>query len=158
VSDLLFAPSQLAVENLAREGITKGVYFVGDVMYDLFLKMKPHFDYSVIDELSLKEGNYVVVTIHRDFNTDDPVRLKWILDGLHELSKQLRVVFSMHPRTKKRIQEFGFGHVLEGVDVIQPLDYLELMGLVMQSAFVITDSGGLQKEAYFCGRGAGCNA
>jgi len=150
VSDLLFAPSRLAMENLAREGVTKGVYFVGDVMYDLFLKMKPHFDYSVIDELSLQEGNYVVVTIHRGFNTDDPIRLKWILDGLRELSKQLRVVFPMHPRTKKRIQEFGFGHVLEGMDVIQPLDYLKLMGLVMHSAFVITDSGGLQKETYFC--------
>jgi len=154
VSDLLFAPSKLAMENLAREGITEGVYFVGDVMYDLFLKMKPHFDYSVIDELSLQEDNYVVVTIHRDFNTDDPVRLKWILDGLRELSKQLRVVFPMHPRTKKRIQQFGFEDVLEGVDVIQPLDYLKLMGLVMHSAFVITDSGGLQKEAYFCGKRA----
>jgi len=154
VSDLLFAPSQLAVENLTREGITKGVYFVGDVMYDLFLKMKPHFDYSVIDELSLQEGNYVVVTIHRDFNTDDPVRLKWVLDGLRELSKQLRVVFSMHPRTRKRIQQFGYEDVLEGVDVIQPLDYLKVMGLVMKSAFVITDSGGLQKEAYFCGKRA----
>jgi len=152
VSDLLFAPSQLAVENLTREGVTNGVHFVGDVMYDLFLKMKPHFDYSVIDELSLQEGNYVVVTIHRDFNTDDPVRLKWILDSLRELSKQLRVVFSMHPGTKKRIQQFGFGHVLEGMDVIQPLDYLKLMGLVMHSAFVITDSGGLQKETYFCGK------
>jgi len=154
VSDLLFAPSQLAVENLTREGVTKGVYFVGDVMYDLFLKMKPHFDYSVIDELSLQEGNYVVVTIHRDFNTDDPIRLKWILDGLRELSKQLRVVFPMHPRTKKRIQQFGFEDALEGVDVIQPLDYLKLMGLVMHSAFVITDSGGLQKETYFCGKRA----
>jgi len=154
VSDLLFAPSRLAVENLAREGITEGVYFVGDVMYDLFLKMKPHFDYSVIDELSLQEGNYVVVTIHRDFNTDDPACLKWILDGLRELSKQLRVVFPMHPRTKKRIQQFGFGHVLEGLEAIQPLDYLKLMGLVMHSAFVITDSGGLQKETYFCGKRA----
>jgi len=154
VSDLLFAPSRLAVENLAREGITEGVYFVGDVMYDLFLKMKPHFDYSVIDELSLQEGNYVVVTIHRDFNTDDPVRLKWILDGLHELSKQLRVVFPMHPRTKKRIQQFAFEDALEGMDVIQPLDYLKLMGLVMHSAFVITDSGGLQKEAHLCGKRA----
>jgi len=124
------------------------------VMYDLFLKMKPHFDYSVIDELSLQEGNYVVVTIHRDFNTDDPIRLKWILDGLRELSKQLRVVFPMHPRTKKRIQQFGFEDALEGVDVIQPLDYLKLMGLVMHSAFVITDSGGLQKETYFCGKRA----
>ena len=63
-------------------------------------------------------------------------------------------MFPIRLRTKKRIQEFGFGHVLEGVDVIQPLDYLELMGLVMHSAFVITDSGGLQKEAYLCGKRA----
>ncbi|NLG95510.1 MAG: UDP-N-acetyl glucosamine 2-epimerase, partial [Acetomicrobium flavidum] len=95
-----------------------------------------------------------VVTIHRDFNTDDPVRLKWILDSLRELSKQFRVVFPMHPRARKRIQQFGFEDALEGVDVIQPLDYLKLMGLVMHSAFVITDSGGLQKETYFCGNRA----
>jgi len=154
VSDLLFAPSQLAVENLAREDITEGVYFVGDVMYDLFLKMKPHFNYSLIDELSLKEDNYVVATIHRDFNTDDPVRLKWILENLQELSKQIRVVFSMHPRTRKRVKEFGLEDMLMGLDVLQPLDYLNLMGLVMHCAFVTTDSGGLQKEAYFCGKRA----
>jgi len=76
------------------------------------------------------------------------------LDGLRELSKQLRVVFPMHPRTRKRIQQFGYEEVLEGMDVIQPLDYLKLMGLVMHSAFVITDSGGLQKEAYFCAKRA----
>ena len=154
VSDLLFAPSQLAVENLAREGVTEGVYFVGDVMYDLFLKMKPHFNYSVIHELSLGEGGYVVATIHRDFNTDDPVRLKWILENLQELSKQLRVVFPMHPRTRKRVKEFGLEDMLTGLDVIRPLDYLSLMGLVMHCAFVVTDSGGLQKEAYFCGKRA----
>jgi len=148
VSDLLFAPSRLAVENLAREGITGGVYFVGDVMYDLFLKMKPHFDYSVIERLSLNENQYLVVTIHRDFNTDDPDKLRHILENLNRLSSQYRVVFPMHPRTKKRIQQFGFEDALEGVDVIQPLDYLKLMGLVMHSAFVITDSGRLQKEAY----------
>ena len=148
VSDLLFAPSRLAVENLAREGITGGVYFVGDVMYDLFLKMKPHFDYSVIERLSLNENQYLVVTIHRDFNTDDPDKLRHILENLNRLSSQYRVVFPMHPRTKKRVQQFGFEDALEGVDVIQPLDYLKLMGLVMHSAFVITDSGRLQKEAY----------
>jgi len=93
-----------------------------------------------------------VVTIQRDFKTDDPIRLKWILDGLRELSKQLRVVFPMHPRTEKRIQEFGFGHILAGLDVIQPLVYLKLMGLVIHSTLVITGSGGLQKEAYFCGK------
>jgi len=68
--------------------------------------------------------------------------------------RRSNIMFPIRLRTKKRIQEFGFGHVLEGVDVIQPVDYLRLMGLVTHSAFVITDSGGLQKEAYFCGKRA----
>jgi len=71
------------------------------VMYDLFLKMKPHFDYSVIERLSLNENQYLVVTIHRDFSTDDPDKLRDILENRNRLTSQYRVVFPMHPRTKK---------------------------------------------------------
>jgi len=146
VSTYLFAPSLLAVQNLARENIVDGVYFVGDIMYDLFLRMQPYFNYSILDKLDLQDNNYIVATIHRDYNTDDPTRLQWILTSLQNLP--MRVVMPLHPRTRKRIQEFGY--TLDGLDIIEPLDYLSMMGLVSKCAFVITDSGGLQKEAYYC--------
>jgi len=146
VSTYLFAPSLLAVQNLARENIVDGVYFVGDIMYDLFLRMQPYFNYSILDKLDLQDNNYIVATIHRDYNTDDPTRLQWILTSLKNLP--MHVVMPLHPRTRKRIQEFGY--TLDGLDIIEPLDYLSMMGLVSKCAFVITDSGGLQKEAYYC--------
>jgi len=146
VSTYLFAPSLLAVQNLARENIVDGVYFVGDIIYDLFLRMQPYFNYSILDKLDLQDNNYIVATIHRDYNTDDPTRLQWILTSLKNLP--MRVVMPLHPRTRKRIQEFGY--TLDGLDIIEPLDYLSMMGLVSKCAFVITDSGGLQKEAYYC--------
>ena len=72
ISDYLFTPSKLASGNLAKEGITKGVYFTGDVMYDLYLKMRSKFDYSLIRKMGLKENDYIVMTLHRDFNVDNP--------------------------------------------------------------------------------------
>lgn len=149
VSQILFCPSELAVENLRKEGITEGVYFTGDVMYDLFLEMENRFRYDVFEELNLKENDYVLVTLHRDFNVDDPVKLKKILSHLKEVSREKRVVFPIHPRTKKRVKEFGLEGLLEGIEVIDPVDYLNLMGLVKKCWKVVTDSGGLQKEAYF---------
>ncbi|MBM7560305.1 non-hydrolyzing UDP-N-acetylglucosamine 2-epimerase [Marinitoga litoralis] len=150
VSRLLFCPSQLAVDNLKREGITQGVYFSGDVMYDLFLKMRKLFRYNM--NLELKENEYVVCTIHRDFNTDMHEKLKVILEQLGKLP--YKVVFPMHPRTVKRVKKFGLEKLLEGIKVLEPVDYLNMMGLVERSKFVITDSGGLQKEAYWCGKRA----
>ena len=150
VSKLLFAPSKLAVENLRKEGIEEGVYFVGDVMYDLFLMMRDRFSYDILKELNLKEGKYVVTTIHRDFNTDDPKILKDIIKQLERIAKDIRVIFPMHPRTRNRIKEYGFESLIDRLEVIEPVDYLSMMGLVCRSKFVITDSGGLQKEAYFC--------
>ncbi|MDN5337925.1 MAG: UDP-GlcNAc3NAcA epimerase [Thermotogaceae bacterium] len=149
VSTLLFCPSQLAVENLKREGITEGVFFVGDVMYDLFLEMENMFKYDVFEELKSKENDYVLVTLHRDFNVDDPLKLKKILFHLNRISREKRVVFPIHPRTKRRVKEFGLEGFLEGIEVIDPVDYLNLMGLVKKYWKVVTDSGGLQKEAYF---------
>jgi len=150
VSSLLFCPSALPVKNLKREGITEGVYFTGDVMYELYLKMKPHFDFSVVEKLGLAEEEYVVCTIHRDFNTDNPKVLRSILDQLEMVSRQIPVVFPMHPRTRRRMQEFGFK--VRNILMIEPVDYLKMMGLVKLCRLVITDSGGLQKEAYFAGK------
>jgi len=154
VSQILFCPSKLAVKNLEREGITEGVYFVGDVMYDLFLKMEDRFRYDVFEKLGLKENEFILVTLHRDFNVDDPVKLRKILEQLKRISREKKVVFPIHPRTKNRVKEFGLENLLEGMVVIDPVDYLNLMGLVKRCWKVVTDSGGLQKEAYFAGKRA----
>lgn len=150
VSSLLFCPSELAVKNLKREGIEEGVYFVGDVMYDLFLKMKPHFKYEKLEELNLKENEYIVCTIHRDFNTDVREKLETILQQLEKVGKEKKIVFPIHPRTKKKITKYGLEKYTKDLIITEPLDYLNMMGIVEKSAIVITDSGGLQKETYWC--------
>jgi UDP-N-acetylglucosamine 2-epimerase (non-hydrolysing) len=154
ISKYLFCPSELAVNNLKKEGITEGVYFTGDIMYDLFLKMKPYFKEDIIEELNLEENKYIVTTIHRDFNTDSKEKLKNILKELDKISKEIKIVFPIHPRTKKRIEEFSLNEYTKNILLIEPLDYLSMMGLVQKSLLVITDSGGLQKEAYFAGKRA----
>ena len=154
ISSILFCPSQTAVKNLQKEGMEEGVWFTGDVMYDLYLKMEKYFDYSLAERLRLEENGYVVVTIHRDFNTDNRDRLEEILKQLNAIEKDKRAVFPIHPRTRRRIKEFGLENHLESLDIIDPLDYLSMMGLVKHSWKVITDSGGLQKESYFAGKQA----
>jgi UDP-N-acetylglucosamine 2-epimerase (non-hydrolysing) len=154
ISSYLFSPSSLGIENLRNEGITDNVYFVGDVMYDVFLKMKPKFDYSLMDELNLKENDYIMMTLHRDFNVDIPEKLEKILEEVNKISKEIKVVFPIHPRTKKRIQEFGFEDLVSDIMITEPIDYLKLMGLTQHCNKIVTDSGGYQKEAYFSGKQA----
>lgn len=149
ISNFLFCPSERSVNNLKKEGITEGVYFTGDVTYDLYLNTKDHFDYSVYNSLKLEDNKYIVVTIHRDYNVDDKSRFGKILDALDKVSKDVRVVFPMHPRTRKRVEEFGYEKLLENMDILEPIDYLSLMGLMERCKAVITDSGGLQKESYY---------
>lgn len=150
VSNFLFCPSELSVNNLSIENITKNVVLSGDVMYDLFLYMKDKFDYSIIEKLHLREKDYVIMTLHRDVNVDSKKTLEIILKQISFISNQLKVVFPIHPRTKKRITQFDLEKYLYNVIVIEPLDYLSLMGLTENCFKVITDSGGYQKEAYFC--------
>ena len=154
ISSYLFAPSNLGLENLKKEGIKEGVYFTGDVMYDIFLKMRPKFDYSLMEKLNLRENEYIMMTIHRDFNVDIKEKLEKILKEANKVSKEIKVVLPVHPRTKKRINEFGLEELIKNVLVIEPIDYLQLMGLTGMCYKVITDSGGYQKEAYFAGKQA----
>ncbi len=154
VSDYLFCPSKTAVENLKMENIKEGVYFTGDVMYDIFLKMKHLFDYSMIDELHLVRGEYILVTLHRDFNVDNKDVLANILDELSKIAQEMKVVLPLHPRTSKRIRDFDLEKLLTDIVVTGPIDYLKLMGLTEHCFKVITDSGGYQKEAYFAGKRA----
>lgn len=149
VSSYLFCPSSIGVENLKKEGIKENVFFVGDIMYDLFLNTQKHISYQIFNQLSLTADNFVVTTIHRNYNVDDKKILKEILENLCKINKIKRIVFSLHPRTKKRIKEFHLQHLLKDLITLSPIDYFNMMGLIEKSFSVITDSGGLQKEAYF---------
>jgi len=149
ISNLMFCASKTSVENLKKENQTKGVHFTGDVMYDLYKKLENKFLYEKYEELELEKENYILMTMHRDFNVDKKEKLEKISKQIEKISKETQIIFPIHPRTKKRIKEFGLEKHYEKVKTIEPLDYLNLMGLVKNSKKVVTDSGGLQKEAYF---------
>ncbi|BBE30171.1 UDP-N-acetyl glucosamine 2-epimerase [Tepiditoga spiralis] len=149
ISNMLFCASKQSVENLKKENIKNGVHFVGDVMYDLYKMMEKDFKYDKFNELNLKKDEYILMTMHRDFNVDKKEKLEKILKQVEKISEEKKIVFTIHPRTKARIKEFKLKKYLKEVVVIEPIDYLNLMGLVKNSWKVITDSGGLQKEAYF---------
>lgn len=148
-SDILFVSSNLGIEVLKSEGINELVFNVGDIMYDLYLLMKEQFLLNYYLELGLEKNSYIVCTIHRDFNVDKLEDLKPLLQSLNSISKEIPVVLPLHPRTAKRIKEFDLSKYCEDLVIIDPVDYFHLMGLVINSYKVITDSGGLQKEAYY---------
>lgn len=149
VSTLLFAPSQVAVSNLEREGIAgPRVQMVGDVMCDAALSYGRLAAQRsrIVEQLSLQPRGYVLATLHRKENTDDPARLAAILAGLS--SCDVPVVLPLHPRTRKRIAEFGL-EAGGAIRIIDPVGYLDMMRLEQDAALIATDSGGVQKEAYF---------
>ena len=146
LSDLLFCPTPLAVKNLADEGITEGVLEVGDVMFDAALEAAANdAGAGIVAELGLTPGSYEVATVHRAENTDDPAALAQVISYLKE--RPGTVVLPLHPRTKAAVNRDGLD--LTGLVVTEPLGYLQMTHLVKNAAGVLTDSGGLQKEAYF---------
>lgn len=149
VSDKLFAPTGTAVKNLASEGIVgEKVQNVGDVMYDaaLYYGDKAEQTSQILELLKLTSKGYVLATLHRQENVDDRVRLASILQGLASSAKP--IVMPLHPRTRKRLQEFGLT-VPSTVRIIDPIGYLDMVMLEKHAALIATDSGGVQKEAYF---------
>lgn len=148
LSTLLFCPTKTAVVNLASEGITAGVHAVGDVMYDATLAAVMRASCSgILQALSLTPKTYAVATIHRAENTDDPERFVRMLAWLEEAASSTPIVMPTHPRTRKLIASLGASP--KGVRFIDPLGYIDMTRLVQEAAAVFTDSGGLQKEAYF---------
>lgn len=149
VSDLLFCPTQTAVNHLAIEGITRGVSITGDVMYDTTLAAidKARHRSNVLRRLEVARGQYMVATIHRAENTDDSDRFDQICSYLEEIARDVQIIMPAHPRTAALMLRSK--RAPKGVRVIEPLGYLDMTLLVNASAGVLTDSGGLQKEAYF---------
>jgi len=162
LSSALFCPSKVAAANLRKEGVHNGVYVVGDVMAEAL-------DYAVarakqpgkergrefgLGRLGVEEGPYILATVHRAENTDDPGRLKGILAALTRLARKQPVIFPVHPRTKKMLAKAGrrtepTAGTAAGIRFIDPVGYLEMARLESGAAMILTDSGGIQKEAYW---------
>ncbi len=150
VSDLLFCPTERAVENLRREGITQGVHWVGDVMYDAVLQYAEMAERRsrILDELGLEKRRYALATVHRAENTDDPVRLSLIFETLDGIACDgLPVIVPLHPRTRKQLESLKLP--LNGLRLIEPVSYSDMLLLEKQAKIILTDSGGVQKEAFF---------
>lgn len=152
VSDFLFCPTETAILNLKNEGITTSVYNVGDVMLDALkynLKIAEE-KASVIEDLDLNSNEYMVATVHRASNTDNRSNLSAIVNAFCDVD--IPIVFPVHPRTEKYLKQYGIWDKLcEKVKVISPLGYLEMLKLMVHSRKILTDSGGVQKEAYMLG-------
>ncbi|MEZ4561152.1 MAG: UDP-N-acetylglucosamine 2-epimerase (non-hydrolyzing) [Thermomicrobiales bacterium] len=146
----LFAPTAEAEKNLAGEGITNGVHVVGDVMIDAVRQYAPELSREppAVAGQALQPGTYYLCTVHRAENTDSPTRLRQIFAGLDCL--EMPVVLPMHPRTRNRLARFAI-EPGRNVQIIAPVGYLEMLRLQKQATCVITDSGGIQKEAYALG-------
>jgi UDP-GlcNAc3NAcA epimerase len=153
ISCLLFCPTTTAVANLAAEGIRGGVHHVGDVMYDasLFYRTLAQQRSEILQTCGLQEGGYVLATCHRAENTDDPKKLEGIVTALVSIARHQPVVFPLHPRTRKMLAEQGWLERLREVKVIAPVPFLDMIRLEQSAYAIITDSGGVQKEAYFLG-------
>ena len=152
VSDYLFAPTETAVKNLHNEGIDDGVYLTGDVMYDALLHniRIARKESRILTKLGLTPGEYLLATVHRAENTDSRERLESIIEAFIE-SDEL-IVFPVHPRTRKYLEAYGLIDEVEkagNVLMIPPVGYLDMLALEENARKILTDSGGVQKEAYF---------
>lgn len=148
-SDLLFTPTQNAVDNLKKEGVNdEKIEMVGDVMYDaaLFYAAKAEIQSHILQTLALRAKKYILTTLHRQENIEDPDRLIAIIQGL--LTSSLPVIWPLHPRTRKRLAELDFA-LTSPIHPIEPVGYLDMVMLEKNANLIATDSGGVQKEAYF---------
>ena len=144
ISDFLFVPSKIASENLKMEGISNGVFFVGDIMKDIV-------KYCTENKLIFPNNErlkYYYVTIHRPYNTDDKSRLRYVLESLNQMD--LQVIFSIHPRTRNFMLNYGiYEDQFENISFINPQGYFKNLSYLYHSNALVTDSGGMQKEAYW---------
>ena len=151
LSSLLLCPTQRAANNLTREGITAGICIVGDLMFDSIRRARPlaAMHSRILERLGLEKQTYGVATFHREENLEDHGRLCAIVDYLREQAQTTPLVLPLHPRTKKALDDAAITIRSEQMSPIEPLGYLDMCQLVGSAATIFTDSGGLQREAYF---------
>jgi UDP-GlcNAc3NAcA epimerase len=161
ISDILFCPTENAVKNLIDEGFSNfGCQIIksGDVMYDaaLFYEKISEEKSKILNTLKINHNefdtkDYILCTLHREENTDDPERLNSILESLNTISNETSIVLPLHPRTRKRINSLHLEYLLhsKNIFILEPVGYFDMIQLIKNSQLVMTDSGGLQKEAYF---------
>jgi UDP-GlcNAc3NAcA epimerase len=153
VSDLLFAPTETGRDNLLHEGVPASkIRLVGDVMYDaaLFYGERAEASCTIFERLHLEPGSYLLATVHRPENTDNPARLTALFEGLTEVATRMRVVLPLHPRTRAALERAAVpASYLAPLDVIDPVGYLDMLLLEKHASVIASDSGGIQKEAYF---------
>jgi UDP-N-acetylglucosamine 2-epimerase (non-hydrolysing) len=154
IADFLFITEKSGVENLKREGVsTDKIFSVGNVMIDsLVMHLKKAQASIILEQLGVGERGYSLVTIHRPANVDNPENLQKILTAFQEIQKSIKIVFPIHPRTRKMIQTFGFQNQVDqmtNLKLIDPVGYFDFVKLMEKSHFVLTDSGGIQEETTF---------
>ncbi len=156
LSDQLFCPTETSVKHLAQEGISKGVHLVGDVMYDslLYNVKVAEAKSTILERLRLRSKEYCLATVHRAENTDDAGRLQAILEAFREISKTYPVVWPVHPRTRKILQTLDASFITspspdQALRLSEPVSYLDMLALERRARVILTDSGGVQKEAYW---------
>lgn len=150
ISAFLFCPTHVSVNNLAKEGIVNGVHQVGDVMLDALLHnlTLARKKSNILSRLNIAKGKYALATIHRAANTDNKEKLKSILEGLAGLES--KIILPLHPRTRKMMNEWNVA-VNKNIDLIEPVGYFDMLILQENANCILTDSGGVQKEAYLLG-------
>ncbi|WP_299285480.1 UDP-N-acetylglucosamine 2-epimerase (non-hydrolyzing) [uncultured Tateyamaria sp.] len=151
-ADLLLPPTDTAFQHLRAEGIAPDrIVQVGDVMYDTALMFSDIVTMRGLPSVleGLAEKHFVLATIHRQENTDDPARLSAVIGGLSKVAAEMPVVCPLHPRTRQRLIDFGLEGQLEKITIVPPLGYLDVVACEMAAAVIATDSGGMQKEAFF---------
>ncbi len=154
ISDLLWTPSIDGDRNLLREGITQEkIERVGNIMIDSLEMLRYRIEKeNICHKLGLSPGKYGLITLHRPANVDFPEPLEVLCKSLVRIAGEIPLVFPVHPRTSKKLKDFGFMHLLKsasGLNIIEPLSYIPFMNLAFNSKFVITDSGGLQEETTY---------
>lgn len=154
LSDLLFITEPSARENLLKEGTSpEKIQFMGNVMVDTLLKHRERASQTsrILDQLQLQPGGYAVMTLHRPSNVDKKNVFAGILKAVHNISRQLKIVFTVHPRTRTRIEEFGLEESVKSLILLEPQPYLDMVHLMGQAKMVLTDSGGIQEETTVLG-------
>ncbi len=151
LASLLFCPTATAVQNLEKEGIVENVFYTGDVMFDVAVQFsrKAEEKISILSDLALGRKEYILATVHRAENTDNRQRLLNIFSALKELSKEITVVIPLHPRTRKMFVNYFPEDQFGDIKIIEPVGFLDMVSLESNARLIITDSGGVQKEAYF---------